>query len=65
MMTREEWAKVQGQKMRSAIKALEKHNALGDERRIRDSERPPPPGWVPEPTVFGTEATEELRRALE
>ena len=64
-MNREEWDALQVRKMRSAIKALEKLNALHDERRLKDSEREPPPGWIPEQgTVFGSEATPELRRAL-
>lgn len=65
-MNREEWDKVQGKKMRSAIKALERLYVLEDEQRARDSEREPPAGWVPEQgTVFGSEATPELRRAME
>ena len=64
-VNRKAWDKVQGQKMRAAIEAQERLATREDEQRHRDSERPPPAGWMPEPTAFGTEATEELRRAME
>lgn len=64
-INREEWDALQVRKMRAAIKALERLYALHDERRLKDNERPPPPGWIPEPTAFGSSAGEALRRAME
>ena len=64
-MNRKAWDKVQAAKMRRAIEMQEQLATREDARRIRDSEREPPLSWVAGPTVFGSEATEELRRAME
>ena len=61
---RARWDRKQAAKMRVRIEALEDLYKVEDVRRARDDEREPPAGWIPEPTVFGTEATEQLRRAL-
>lgn len=66
-MTYEEWKAEQGAKMRRAIEVQRRAQELEDERRVRDSERyTAPDDWEPEgPMLFGSNATEELRRALE